>query len=222
LLLLYLLGAYLILPGFWRFATAGHPAIEDTPRFTRTVDGISGDPVNIALVGTEEELVKALLAANWHPADRITFVSALRMVESTVLSRQYEQAPVSNLYVWGRKHDLAFQQPVGHDPRRRHHVRFWRSRTVDAQGRPMWIGASTFDRSVGFSHTTLKITHHIAAAVDDERDKLVTDLQEAACVGRLEWVEGFHTRRQGHNGGGDPYHTDGKLVIAILVAPKAL
>ena len=48
---------------------------------------------------------------------------------------------------------------------------------------PLWIGAATFDRSVGFSHRTGQVTHHIAPDIDRERDTLMADLYRS---GRLE------------------------------------
>jgi hypothetical protein len=38
-------------------------------------------------------------------------------------------------------------------------------------------------------------------------------------AGRLsstEGVEGFQPKHDGRNGGGDPYHTDGKLLLGVL------
>ena len=30
------------------------------------------------------------------------------------------------------------------------------------------------------------------------------------------WIDGFHQELQGRNGGGDPWHTDGRLPITSL------
>jgi hypothetical protein len=195
-------------------------APDDLPRLTHTKKGLPGDPLNLALVGSEADLQRAMLAAGWHPADALTFRSCLKITVATLLRRPYEDAPVSNLFVWGRKQDLAFEQPVGHDPRRRHHVRFWRSEQPDGGGRPLWLGAATFDTSVGLSHTTGGITHHIAAAVDEERDKLIRDLTAAGWTGTVSWVNGYQPHLQGRNGGGDPYFTDGRLGVVVLAGPQ--
>jgi hypothetical protein len=218
----YLTFAYLYEPLRWRLFFKHHPALADGEDdwITHTKLGIAGDPLNIALVGTEEELQAAMLAAKWFPADPITLKSSLRIAAGTVLHRSYEDAPVSDLYFWGRKQDLAFEQQVGDDPRRRHHVRFWRSEKVDDEGRPLWIGAATLDTRVGFSHTTDQITHHIAAEVDPERDKIIDDLDAAGVLDHVYWVDGFHEELEGHNGGGDPWHTDGRLAVGVL-APNA-
>ena len=213
----YFVFAYLLMPAVWRRVSARHPALEDTPRITRTKDGIPGDPLNLALVGHERELMQALLAARWGAADPITLKSSLRIAGASVLRRPYDTAPMSNLYVWGRKQDLAFQQPVGNDPRRRHHVRFWRSTRVDDEGRPLWIGAATFDTRVGLSRRTAQVTHHIGADVDAERDKLLDDLHGAGVLAEVRWIDGFNPNRKGRNGGGNPYHTDGRLPVGWVV-----
>jgi LssY C-terminus len=218
--LVYAISAYLVIPTLWRVEIVRHPALQGAPRITHTAAGIHGDPLNIALVATEEELVKAMLAAGWHPADPITLESSLRIASSTVFHRPYVDAPVSNLYLWGRKEDLAFEQPAGDDPARRHHVRFWRSAAVDETGRPLWIGAATYDARVGFSHTTGQITHHIAPDVDAERDKLINDLRHAGQLSQVSWIEHFHQVLQGYNGGGDPYHTDGRLAVGVIALPR--
>src|SRR5437868_5592951 len=83
------------------------------------------------------------------------------------LRRPYDGAPVSSLYLFGRKEDLAFEQPVGDDPRHRHHVRFWQTDKLD-DGRPVWVGSAVFDRRVGLSRTTGQVTHVTAADVDAE------------------------------------------------------
>jgi hypothetical protein len=221
LLLVWAVAAYFLLPFAWRLATRHHPAVEGMPRITVTKNGIHGDPLNIGLVGTEEEVDAAMLAAGWLPADPITLKSSLRIAAGTVLRRSYDTAPVSNLFVWDRKQDLAFQQAVGNDPRQRHHVRFWKSEKVDENGRPLWAGAGTFDTSVGFSHTTGQITHHIDADVDAERDKLLGDLQQAGVITKVDWLNGFHEKLEGLNGGGDPWHTDGRVPVAYLVPDRA-
>jgi hypothetical protein len=220
LVMVWLVAAYFLLPVAWRFVTRHHPAVEGMPRITLTANRIPGDPLNIALVGSEEEVDAAMLAAGWLPADPITLRSSLRIAAGTVLRRSYDTAPVSNLFVWGRKQDLAFQQPVGNDPRQRHHVRFWKSEKVDENGRPLWAGAGTFDTTVGFSHTTGQITHHIDADVDAERDKLLGDLQHAGVIANVDWLDGFHEKLEGRNGGGDPWHTDGRVPVAYLVPDR--
>jgi LssY C-terminus len=218
LLLAYGVGAYVILPAIWERYAGHHPSLDDIPGITHTGADIPGDPLNVALIGTKSELTKIMLAAKWYPADPLTLRSSLEIAADTVLSRPYDDAPVSNLYLWGRKEDLAFEQPVGDDPRKRHHVRFWRSDRLDRDGRPVWAGAAIYDRGVGLSSTTGQITHHIAANIDAERDKLFRDLEGTGDLSEVYSVNGFHAIREGRNGGGDPWYTDGMLFVGVIAA----
>jgi hypothetical protein len=215
LLAIYLLVAYVVLPFLWRHYEH-HPAMSDAPKTTLTTDGIPGDPLNVALVGSQDEVVSGLLSAGWLPADPTTLRSSVHIAESVVLKRSYSTAPVSNLYVWGRHQDLAFEQPVEQNARQRHHVRFWRSDKLGIGDRPLWIGAATFDRSVGVSHLTGKITHHIGADVDSERDHVVDTLAGARQLVEEFQVTGVGATLDGRNGGGDRYFTDGELTIGVL------
>jgi hypothetical protein len=215
LLLVYLVLAYVLMPVGWRIHERKHRAMDSVDRVTHTANGIPGDPINLALVGTETNLVQGMIAAGWYPADPITLESSLRIAVDSVFRRPDDQAPVSNLYLFGRKQDLAFEQPVGNDPRQRHHVRFWRWDQLEA-GEPVWFGSATYDERVGLSHTTGQITHHIGPDVDAERDRIVQELEKLGRVSKLEWKADFHSVREGRNGGGDLWRTDGRLAIVYL------
>ena len=59
----YVVVAYVALPVFWIRYTRHHPSLADIPNITHTVDGILGDPLNVALIGTETELKRIMRAA---------------------------------------------------------------------------------------------------------------------------------------------------------------
>jgi hypothetical protein len=219
LALAYVVFAYLIIPFGWSRYAKRHPSFDDDPRITKTGDGHPGDAINIELVGTEDQIKQIMTAAKWFPADPLGIKSDLRIAEATVFKKQYDDAPVSSLYLFGRKEDLAYEQPVGDDPRKRHHVRFWRSeRTED--GRPVWFGSAIFDDRVGISRTTGQITHHTGADIDTERDYLFHDLIATGELSDHFYINDFHKVRVGRNGGGDPWHTDGRLAVGVI-APTA-
>ena len=137
-------------------------------------------------------MVQALLAAGWNPATPLGFDSSVRIAVDTVIDKPDPNAPVSSLYLYGRKEDLAFEKPVGHSPRERHHVRFWKSPETK-HGRPLWMGSATHDIGVELSHTTGQVTHHIAPDVDAERDLLLAELTAAKRVLGVRWVDGYQT-----------------------------
>jgi hypothetical protein len=218
-ILVYLAVAYVLVPALWKRYARRHQSFEDTPRLTHTHDGHPGDPLNVALIGTDRQLKTVMIAAGWYPADPLSLKSRLEIAEATVLKRPYDAAPVSNLYLFGRKEDLAFEKPVGKDPRQRHHVRFWRTEQVE-DDRPIWVGAAIYDRKVGISHTTGQITHHTAPDIDTERDYLFHDLEQTGDLSEVFVVDDFHQVREGRNGGGDPWHTDGNLYAGVISADK--
>jgi hypothetical protein len=215
LISVWALAAYIVVPMVWKEYFRTHATLADGPRITHTADGHPGDAINVAIVGAEPDLVRAMAATGWFPADPITFDSSVRIVVDSVLRRPDDDAPVSNLFLLGRKQDLAFEQPVGDSPRQRHHVRFWRGGTLE-NGEPVWFGSATFDESVGVSHTTGQVTHHTGPDIDAERDLIVQELEKAGRVLHLRWIDNFHTHHEGTNGGGDPWHTDGRLAVIEL------
>ena len=103
LLLAYLLVAYVVMPTAWTRYTRHHPTLDDVPGITHTADGVPGDPINVALIGTERQLKTSMLAAKWYPADPLTLRSCLEIADATVLKRPYDDAPVSSLYLFGAK-----------------------------------------------------------------------------------------------------------------------
>ncbi len=213
--LVWVIAAYLIIPKFWLRHFRRHPFFAQPARLTETGDGHPGDPINIGLVGSESEIIRGMTKAGWFPADKITLASSVRIAADTVLHRPDDDAPVSNLFLFGRKQDLAFEQPLKGGPGKRHHVRFWLWDEL-YEGRQGWFGAATYDTSVGLSHTTGQVTHHIAPDVDAERDRLVEELQQAGVVQSVQWLDGFHETLEGHNGGGDPWRTDGRFAVVSL------
>ena len=108
----YFVVAYVVAPLDWVHYIHKHPSFDDIPNITETKIGIHGDPLNVALIGTEVELKSIMIAAKWYPADPLTLKSCLEIAEATVLRRPYKDAPVSNLFWEGRKEDLAFESPV--------------------------------------------------------------------------------------------------------------
>jgi hypothetical protein len=216
MLVLYGLLAYLVLPALWRHYE--HQAkLEGLPMVTATAQGIPGDPINVGMVGSDKDILCAMRDAGWHAADPITWRSSLEISGSVILDRPYPDAPVSPLYYAGRRQDLAFERPVGKSADRRHHVRLWKVLDSGEEGRPVWLGAATFDRSVGFSHDTGAITHHIAPDIDADRALIESDLQTAGMISARYQVTGIGPTVLGYNGEGDPYFTDGDVWIFRLV-----
>jgi hypothetical protein len=212
----YALLAYVALPALWSHYEQ-QKGLASLPMVTRTAQGIPGDPINVGLVGDNRDVLCAMHAAGWYPADPVTLRSSIEIVGSVLLDRPYRDAPVSPLFYLGRREDLAFEKPDGSSADRRNHVRFWKVLDQGQEQRPVWLGDATFDRSVGVSHYTGAVTHHIGANIDAERKLLATDLEAAGMVDAKYQVTGVGPTMTGRNGGGDPYYTDGEVWILRLV-----
>jgi hypothetical protein len=48
------------------------------------------------------------------------------------------------------------------------------------------------------------------------RNKLVGDAARSGLLDGYYWVERFRRNREGRNGGGDPYFTDGRLAVGVI------
>lgn len=219
LIALYLVAAYVILPRVWTHYEH-EPGLAGRAMITVTANGIPGDPLNVGLVGTKEEAIRALAAAGWYPADPVTLKTSIAIAGSVIFDRPYRDAPVSPLFYDGRKQDFAFEKPAGESADRRHHVRFWETLQRGDSGRPVLLGSATFDRGAGVSHYTGEITHHIGPDIDAERDFLIADLTAARMLTEIFNVTGVGPTLLGRNGGGDPYFTDGEIMVGTL-SPSA-
>ena len=146
LLALLLVGVYTLTglsgaAGFVEITTSTRKASPTLPMVTHTAQGIPGDPINVGLVGNDKDVLCAMQAAGWYPADPVTLRSSIEIAGSVLLDRPYRDAPVSNLYYLGRREDLAFEKPDGRSADHRHHVRFWKALDEGEEKRPVWLGA---------------------------------------------------------------------------------
>lgn len=191
---------------------------------SRTREGLVGDPVNVGVRGSLEQLHTAMLRAGWRRAEEINLESARRMVLATLLRRSYPDAPVSPLFLFRQRQAFTYQQQVEGNPAQRHHVRFWACPPgwrLPGGKRVDWLAAGTYDRSVGLSRFTLQVTHRIDADIDAERDHILRTLTRPAGGNRgarVRHLRNFSTGYHDRNGGGDTIRTDGDLPIVDLRA----
>lgn len=215
--------AYLVLPRVHRILTRIYLPDYFIGR-ARTSDGLLGDPVNIALLGSEDQVHAAMRRAGWTQADDVDLASSRRIIVSTLTRRSYEEAPVSPLFIFGRQQDFAYQQEVDGSPGKRHHVRFWQCPpgwVLPGGVRVDWLAAGTYDRAVGLSLFTLQITHKIGENTDDERDHVLAALKKAAPGAEVTVIRDFSTGYHARNGGGDTISTDGDLPVVDLASVAA-
>lgn len=210
--------AYLALPRLHRTLTAIYVPSYFIGR-TVTPDGLLGDPVNLAVNGSRDQIHTAMRAAGWTLADPITIGSSWGIVKSSVTRKSYPEAPVSPLLLFGKVQEFAYQQEVDGNAAQRHHIRFWpcpEGWPLPGGHRVQWLAAGTYDRAVGLSLFTLQVTHKIDADIDVERDYVVDTVLHAVPEAEVAVIEDFSTGYHSRNGGGDAVRTDGDLPVLLL------
>ena len=200
----------------------GFPELAGVPKVTKNAKGVDGDPVNVAIIGSDSEIARALRAAHWSRAEAVSRASSIGIARSVLFNRPDSTAPVSPLFLFGRAQDLAWEREVNGSARQRHHVRLWRVASLSYRGRPVWIGDATYDLRAGISHRGLHPTHHIAPDVDQERDTLTANLVSAGRVLSLFHVTGIGIRVNARNAEGDRYDTDGEMQALVLAPDDAI
>jgi hypothetical protein len=226
----YAIAAYVILP---RAVRVGLRILQHkhVPRYTITGDGLPGDPVNLVLIGTNNQLRAAFTTCGWTVADRLGLRSSLRMARAFVTNTPYPTAPFSTLYLFGRGQDIGFQKAIDNSPRKRHHIRFWAlspERAGAAWGmanfwfegdRPpddvqvLWVGAGTKDTGFSLTQLTFQITHATDADTNAERDFIIAELGNHRMIGEAQsYRAGEHVPVKQVN----RYVTDGEVTVAVL------
>ena len=231
----YGFAAYVILP---RAVRVGLKILQRRriPRFTVTGDGLPGDPVNLALIGTLQQLRSTFAVAGWVEADRLGLVSSWQMARAFVFNSPYPTAPFSTLYLFGRGQDIGFQKSIDNSPRKRHHIRFWALSLAHAEetvgttafwnnterppndARALWVGAGTRDTGFSLTRLTFQITHATDADTDAERDYIVSELARTRRIGD---VTSYQSGQHLAVGRFQHYVTDGNVSVANLLIEAA-
>src|SRR5262245_53967568 len=169
-MLLVLLAALIVVVRFYPYSFD----FSAYPKITQTKSGAAGDPINLLFIGNKTQITQSFHQAGWLTPDPITTKTSARIAVDSLAHRSYPTAPVSNLYVFGRVQDLAFEKPTT-DVQYRGHIRIWQTETRIG-GQPVWIGAATYDSGIELSNTKHFPTHHIAPMVDLERNAVGSNL----------------------------------------------
>lgn len=225
LFLTYYLSAYVILPRIIRIALLiirkGR-----IPRFTTASDGFYVDPVNIILIGTKENLINVFEKIGWMKADKLNLRTSEKMIRKFLENKPYPNAPFSNLYLFGRKQNIGFQQSIGNSPRKRHHIRFWAINT-DKEIDPLdlkfwtkrqrikpdkiftWVGAGSEDIGFAFSRFTYQLSHRVDPEIDKERKYILNLLKEQKLIGKITYYKSGKFKV-------GKYTSDGRIAVAKL------
>lgn len=236
----YMLGAYVLIPAIIRLWRVLRPA-DHLPLYCVTPDGFASDPLNVGIIATRRQLIDSMERAGWHVADPHRLRNMVREALSTIYGWSYPNAPVSSLYLFGRKQDIAFEIPIeGVAGGGRHHVRFWATTYEDKQplaihtihwhhrkehvygNNLLWVGAASLDIGVNFIRHNLQLTHMIDPDTNKERELIVGQLQERGLVKKVHMIKLGEPYRLINRVISGSLHTDGRMAVVMLnrLTPK--
>jgi len=172
-----------------------------------------GDPLNLVIVGEPLEIYYAVIRANWDETEVVSAASGMRTLMSFITGGKYRYSPVSSLYVFGRRQDIALQR-IRENINERNHFRLWLA-PMTFQGQSVWIGQISRDIGVRFTRKTIT-THKIDPDVDETREFLLENLAYNQMLSQFAYVSGVGEAAIDSPRGnltGDPYFTDGLRVV---------
>ena len=235
----YVIAAYLLVPALIRVVRILRP-VKHLPLYCVTPDGFASDPLNVGVIATRRELISTMEKAGWYVADPHRGHYLIRSMLSTVYGWSYPNSPVSNLYLFGRKQDVAFEIPIEGNVGNRHHVRFWATTFEDKQKLTvrsihwhhrrvhvqtaddlLWVGAASLDTGINFIRHNMQLTHMIDPDTNKERDLIVDQLRAQKLVKKVETIKLGDPYRLINRVWNGSLHTDGKMAIVHLKSKKA-
>lgn len=178
-----------------------------------------GDPLNLVMIGDAEDLFYAFIRSGWDETEIVTAASGAKTVGSFFSGSAYRYSPISSLYLFGRKQDIAMQR-IRDNIHERNHFRIWLA-PMTFNGEQVWIGQISRDIGVRFTKKTIT-THKIDPDVDETREFLVENLAYHQVLGKLAYVDGVVAAPIDEPRGnltGDPYFTDG-LRVVLWISPE--
>ncbi len=186
------------------------------PRRVTDPNGRPGDMVNVLIVGTQDELVKAFTTAEWVQVDKTVRNTALNAALESFEKKDYLTMPMSILYLFNRPQDYGFAhaEPVK-VAMSRNHLRVWRS-PYQVEGHPLWCVAATHD--IGFERDPRNngVTHKIDPAVDGEREYVNGTLSGTGLIAQRDHIAPPDPLTTAKTATGGEFHSDGRILILVL------
>ena len=194
-------------------------ALENLPCCTTNEEGtINGDPLNIIVIGSVEQVVNAFLDNGWDETELLTRENMIKAAKAFLSGSSYRHTIISPLYCFGRRQDLSMQRPRK-TISARNHLRLWMSPLL-YKGAPVWVGQISRDVGVRMTFKTWPpFTHKISPAVDEAREYLVENMVISNALAEFGFVSGVGaalSTKPRENMTGDPYFTDGLRAVLVL------
>jgi LssY C-terminus len=187
--------------------------LSKSPTRVQSKDGKPGDPLNLVMIGSSDQIQRAFQEGGWFRAEKKSDSSIWRTMQAIDRNAGYGAAPVSQLYLYGRSEDLAFEKMLNTFTKR-HHLRLWRSPTAAVDGREIWLGAATHDTGIDLRPGVA--SHAIDPDLDAERAKVGADLEVTGLVHGEQLVARRNPVTRGLTATGATWKTDGRLLAVEL------
>ena len=188
--------------------------VSSFPQRSTTTAMSDADLVNLAFLGSREEVEAAFRQAGWSTSDAFSKRTFVRTFYAFLNNSTYDQAPMKTLLLDGKPADMNWQKSLN-SYNRRDHLRLWQwSETADSEA--VWLSCSTHDTRATLSVKHHEFVHHIAPDIDDERSTVIRDLELAGCVSSVRLVPRPGMSSLTQNANGDTVRTDGDLAVVQL------
>jgi hypothetical protein len=178
----------------------------------------TGDPLNIVIISEPDDIYYAVIRAGWDETEAVTAASGWKTAASFFTGGAYRYSPVSSLYLFGRRQDVALQR-IRENIHERNHFRLWLA-PMTYMGRTVWVGQISRDIGVRFTTKTIT-THKIDPDVDETREFLVENLGYNQVLDKFAYVGGVGETPIDQPRGnltGDPWFTDGLRVVLWIAS----
>jgi len=170
------------------------------------------------IVGAPADMMNSLSRSGWSFTHRINLHTIKREIGAVLGGTAYPVAPVSSLYLFDRKQDIALQR-ARRSIAQRNHMRLWLAPFL-FEGRSVWIGQVSRDIGIKVTPKSPTLTTHIIdPEVDTTREYLLHSLIAQGFVDRFGFVKGSAQAppdKPNVNLTDDPYFSDGMRLVVIL------
>jgi hypothetical protein len=194
-------------------------ALEELPCCVVDAKGENtGDPLNLVIIGEPDDIYYAVIRAGWDETEAVTAASGWKTAASFFTGGAYRYSPVSSLYLFNRKQDVALQR-IRENIHERNHFRLWLA-PMTFMAQTVWVGQISRDIGVRFSRKTIT-THKIDPDVDETREFLLENLAYNQVLEKFAYVSGVGETPIDQPRGnltGDPWFTDGLRVVLWIAS----
>ena len=182
------------------------------PSRSLTRSGRPSDVVNLAFIGSPQQIEGAFEAAGWTYGDSVSAWSVLREMRALSSLNSYAHLPISKQWLGGEAPAIRLQKSLD-SYQKREHIRIWNE---DGAERNVWAGSAIRETSATWSIRTGRFIHHVDGDVGAERDKVVRDLRLTGCVSNVHRLQRPENAGEEKNASGDALWNDGELAVIQL------